>query len=362
MVLGTEDATPLTFWVGVATDAYLQLDDAVIVDAEVPGRGSLRGSPASSRTCARGTRAPRSTPTCSSSTGGCCPSTPRSPRRSSRPGSSPRSSCRRCRGSPPLRARGKDRDEALYFDQMARRLAARAHARRRARLPRPRLPRRLARRARQHLGHLGRRDEDHLRAVPALRAVPLATCSAGTRANTKAIVFNVKGEDLMWLDTAERPPHRRRPRGLRAARPAAPGRSSGGPVGAGSPRRRRRGDPARRGPERGRRRLLLDRPRVRPRDASCGSCSRRPTTSARRSPTSSRGSRRISTASARTIPRTTPPSPSAATRSSTSSSCARSSATELDDGRLVVARPRQRRDRQRVPPAARRRAVPRWAT
>ena len=42
MVLGTEDATPLTFWVGVASDAYLQLDDAVVVDAEVPGRGSLR--------------------------------------------------------------------------------------------------------------------------------------------------------------------------------------------------------------------------------------------------------------------------------------------------------------------------------
>src|SRR3954463_10226271 len=42
MVLGTEDATPLTFWVGVASDAYLQLDDAVVVDAQVPGRGQLR--------------------------------------------------------------------------------------------------------------------------------------------------------------------------------------------------------------------------------------------------------------------------------------------------------------------------------
>ena len=42
MVLGTEDATPLTFWVGVSPDQYLQLDDAVIVDTEVPGRGPLR--------------------------------------------------------------------------------------------------------------------------------------------------------------------------------------------------------------------------------------------------------------------------------------------------------------------------------
>src|SRR5207245_5320414 len=41
MILGTEDATPLTFWVGVSPDAYLQLDDAGIVDPVVPGRGPL---------------------------------------------------------------------------------------------------------------------------------------------------------------------------------------------------------------------------------------------------------------------------------------------------------------------------------
>ena len=42
MVIGTEDATPLTFWVGVPKDAYLQLDDPIIVETEVPGRGSVR--------------------------------------------------------------------------------------------------------------------------------------------------------------------------------------------------------------------------------------------------------------------------------------------------------------------------------
>src|SRR5205085_9213436 len=42
MVLGTEDSTPLTFWVGIAPDSYLQLDDAVIVDTNVPGRGTVR--------------------------------------------------------------------------------------------------------------------------------------------------------------------------------------------------------------------------------------------------------------------------------------------------------------------------------
>src|SRR4029453_5336372 len=42
MVLGTDPASPLSFWVAVSPDAYLQLDDAVIVDTEVPGRGTVR--------------------------------------------------------------------------------------------------------------------------------------------------------------------------------------------------------------------------------------------------------------------------------------------------------------------------------
>jgi DNA helicase HerA-like ATPase len=37
LVLGTEDAYPLEFWVGVAEGQYLQLDDVVYVETEVPG-------------------------------------------------------------------------------------------------------------------------------------------------------------------------------------------------------------------------------------------------------------------------------------------------------------------------------------
>src|SRR6266511_3959297 len=44
MVLGTEDSTPLSFWVGISAGAYLQLDDAVVVQTEVPGRGTIRVS------------------------------------------------------------------------------------------------------------------------------------------------------------------------------------------------------------------------------------------------------------------------------------------------------------------------------
>src|SRR4051794_34597583 len=35
-VLGTSDATPLTFWVAVTPDAFLQLDDVVVTVRELP--------------------------------------------------------------------------------------------------------------------------------------------------------------------------------------------------------------------------------------------------------------------------------------------------------------------------------------
>jgi hypothetical protein len=41
-VLGTEDSTPLDFWVGLEDDSYLQLDDVVLVETQVPGAGALR--------------------------------------------------------------------------------------------------------------------------------------------------------------------------------------------------------------------------------------------------------------------------------------------------------------------------------
>src|SRR6185295_357128 len=37
-VLGTDDATPLDYWVAIAPDQYLQLDDVVVCDRVVPGR------------------------------------------------------------------------------------------------------------------------------------------------------------------------------------------------------------------------------------------------------------------------------------------------------------------------------------
>ena len=40
-VVGTEDATPLTFHVAIYPESYLQLDDVVATAREVPGRGQV---------------------------------------------------------------------------------------------------------------------------------------------------------------------------------------------------------------------------------------------------------------------------------------------------------------------------------
>src|SRR4029450_14158949 len=41
-VIGTEDATPLEFWVGIAPDAYLQLDDVVALERALPDGRQVR--------------------------------------------------------------------------------------------------------------------------------------------------------------------------------------------------------------------------------------------------------------------------------------------------------------------------------
>ena len=41
-VLGTDDATPLEFWVALAPDQYLQLDDVVVCERPVPGEVPVR--------------------------------------------------------------------------------------------------------------------------------------------------------------------------------------------------------------------------------------------------------------------------------------------------------------------------------
>ena len=199
MVLGTEDATPLTFWVGVAPDAYLQLDDAVVVDTTVPGRGALRiaGIVQDVRARHEGTQfdtdvflVERGVLPVDTAVAAQVVATRFEPEIFVPP----------MPGLPAMRARGKDRDAALYFDQMARRVPAG--------LTRDGEPVFLdldfldgSRGAHVNISGISGVATKTTYALFLLYALFHSDVLGRYATNTKAIVFNVKGEDLMWLDT-----------------------------------------------------------------------------------------------------------------------------------------------------------------
>ena len=200
MVLGTEDATPLTFWVGVAKDAYLQLDDAVVVDAEVPGRGSLRIAGIVQDVRARHEGASFDTDVFLVDRG-VLPVDTAVAAQVVATRFEPEIFVPPMPGLPALRARGKDRDQALYFDQMTRRLVGG--------LTRDGEPVFLdldfldgSRGAHVNISGISGVATKTTYALFLLYALFHSDALGGYGANTKAIVFNVKGEDLMWIDTA----------------------------------------------------------------------------------------------------------------------------------------------------------------
>ncbi|HXF56242.1 MAG TPA: ATP-binding protein [Actinomycetota bacterium] len=198
MVLGTEDATPLTFWVGVDQGAYLQLDDAVVVDTEVPGRGPLRIAGIVQDVRARHEGAQFDTDVFLVERG-VLPVDTAVAAQVVATRFEPEVFVPPMPGTPAYRARGKDRDEALYFDRMERRLPAG--------LTRDGEP------VYVDLDFLDGTRGAHVN-VSGVSGVATKTTYAlfllyslfhtdalGLyAASTKAIVFNVKGEDLMWLD------------------------------------------------------------------------------------------------------------------------------------------------------------------
>src|SRR5256714_7999540 len=198
MVLGTEDSTPLAFWVAVAPGAYLQLDDAVIVDTEVPGRGPLRVSGIVQDVRARHEGASFDTDVFLVERG-VLPVDTAVAAQVVATRFEPEIFVPPMPGLPALRARGKDRDEAMYFDQMERRVVAG--------LTRDGEPVFLdldfldgSRGAHVNISGVSGVATKTTYALFLLYALFHSPVLGSYRANTKAIVFNVKGEDLMWLD------------------------------------------------------------------------------------------------------------------------------------------------------------------
>jgi DNA helicase HerA-like ATPase len=198
LVLGTQDATPLEFWVGLGRGGFLQLDDVVAAERELPGGEIVRiyGVVAQIRARHEGARFDSDVFLI-------------------RDGVLPAEVCEAAQISatrvepevfvPPLpgtevrRAEGKERDEALFFDGMDKRLPAGA--------TRDGEPTYI------NLEFLDGTRGAHVN-ISGISGVATKTSYAtfllyslfnsgvlGSHAtNTKALIFNVKGEDLLFLD------------------------------------------------------------------------------------------------------------------------------------------------------------------
>jgi len=198
MILGTEDSTPLEFWVGIEPGAYLQLDDAVIVRTPVPGRGEVTVYGLVQQVRARHEGATfdsdvflieRGVLPADTAQAALVVATRFEPELFVPP----------LPGLPALRARGIEREQALYFDQMTRRVAAG--------LSRDGEPVWLdldfldgSRGAHVNISGISGVATKTSYALFLLYSLFHSRALGPTAANTKAIVFNVKGEDLMHLD------------------------------------------------------------------------------------------------------------------------------------------------------------------
>ena len=198
MVLGTEDSTPLTFWVAVSSDSYLQLDDPVIVDTDVPGRGSLRIAGIVQDVRARHEGASFDTDVFLVDRG-VLPVETAVAAQVVATRFEPEIFVPPLPGLTAFRARGKDRDEAFYFDQVERRVPAG--------VSRDGEPIYLdldfldgSRGAHVNISGVSGVATKTTYALFLLYSLFHSPVLGGYRTNTKAIVFNVKGEDLMWLD------------------------------------------------------------------------------------------------------------------------------------------------------------------
>jgi DNA helicase HerA-like ATPase len=198
IVLGTEDSTPLAFWVGVAPNSYLQLDDAVLVETDVPGRGTIRVSG-----LVQEVRARHEGVTLDSDVflvdKGVLPAGIAQAAMVVVTRVEPEIFVPPLPGQPALRARGKDRDEALYLDQIDRRLAAG--------LSRDGEPIYMdldfldgSRGAHVNISGISGVATKTTYALFLLYSLFHSEVLGPYRTNTKAIVFNVKGEDLLHLD------------------------------------------------------------------------------------------------------------------------------------------------------------------
>ncbi|MGH3665283.1 MAG: ATP-binding protein, partial [Egibacteraceae bacterium] len=199
-VIGTDDATPLEFWVAVGPGQFLQLDDVVAMQRPLPGRQPVRlyGVVGQVRARHEGARFDSDVFLVAE---GVLPAEISEAAQVMATRFEPEVFVPPLPGTEVCRAAGAERDTALFFDQMAKRLPAG--------LSREDEPLFV------NLEFLDGTRGAHVN-ISGVSGVATKTTYAtfllyslfhsgalGSDAlNTKALVFNVKGEDLLFLDHA----------------------------------------------------------------------------------------------------------------------------------------------------------------
>ena len=197
-VIGTEDATPLEFWVAVAEGEYLQLDDVVALERVLPTGEAVRvyGMVGQVRARHEGARFDSDVFLISE---GVLPAEVAEAARITATRFEPEVFVPPRPGQPVARAEGDERDKALFFDRMERRLPVG--------LTRNDEPLFVnfefvngERGAHVNISGVSGVATKTTYATFLLHSLFTGDVLGPGAVNTKALIFNVKGEDLLHLD------------------------------------------------------------------------------------------------------------------------------------------------------------------
>ena len=197
-VIGTEDATPLEFWVAVAPDRFLQLDDVVALERELPGGDTVRmfGVVGQVRARHEGARFDSDVFLVAD---GILPAEVSEAAQVQATRFEPEIFVPPTPGSPVRKAEGEERHTALFFDQMESKLPAG--------LTRDDEPLYLnlefldgTRGAHVNISGVSGVATKTTYATFLLYSLFNSGALGADAMNSKSLIFNVKGEDLLFLD------------------------------------------------------------------------------------------------------------------------------------------------------------------
>lgn len=198
LVAGTEDSTPLTFTVAIAENSYLQLDDVVLTMRDVPGLGVVRTSGVVTQVRARHEGASFGSDVFLIADG-VLPAQLQELAEVTTTRVDPEFYIPPLPGSVAVRASGADRDAALYFDQMTSKVPIG--------MGRDGEPIYAnvefidgTRGAHVSISGISGVATKTSFALFLLHALFTSSALGRRRVNAKALIFSVKGEDLLFLD------------------------------------------------------------------------------------------------------------------------------------------------------------------